>query len=155
LIAAAYSSADSALTSLTTSFCVDFLNFNQSKKTEIEKKRTRLIVHVGFSLILFCMIILFKQLNNDAIINELFVVSGFTYGPLLGLYSFGLFNKRIVLDKWVALVCIISPLVCYVLNRNSEAWFNGFKFGFTILALNGFLTFIGLYLISRKSLTKK
>ncbi len=154
LIAAAYSSADSALTSLTTSFCVDFLNFKYTDKSEEEKKKTRLIVHVGFSILLFFVILIFKALNNDAIINELFVAAGFTYGPLLGLFSFGLMTNRKVRDKYVIWICLAAPIISYILNKNSEQWFNGLKFGFTILALNGLLTFIGLWAISETGKTK-
>ena len=154
LIAAAYSSADSALTSLTTSFCVDFLNFKKSDQSEGEKKKTRLIVHIAFSIILLIVILVVKSLNNDAIINDLFVVAGFTYGPLLGMFSFGLFTNRTVKDKYIIWVCLVSPIICYILNANSAAWFNGFKFGFTILALNGLLTFLGLWLISSSETTK-
>jgi len=149
LIAAAYSSADSALTALTTSFCIDFLNFNESTESEAVKKKKRLKVHVGFSFILFAVIIIFKALNNDAIINALFVVSGYTYGPILGLFSFGMMTKRVVMDKYVLAVCLAAPIISYVLDKNSEAFFNGFKFGFLTLALNGLLTFIGLWIISK------
>jgi len=151
LIAAAYSSADSALTSLTTSFCVDFLDFKKTDRTEQEKKRTRLIVHICFSIILLLVILVVKFINRDSIINELFVAAGFTYGPLLGLFSFGLFTKRFVKDKYVLLVCLASPIICFVLNKYSAIWFNGFEFGFTILALNGLLTFLGLWAISNSA----
>ena len=148
LIAAAYSSADSALTSLTTSFCVDFLGFEKKERSEKEKRRIRLGVHIGFSLILLLVIIAFNQINNDAVINNLFIASGYTYGPLLGLFTFGLVTKRSVQDRWVWIICLAAPLLTYVLNINSADWFNGFKFGFLLLALNGLLTFTGLWLIS-------
>jgi len=151
LIAAAYSSADSALTALTTSFCVDFLHFNKSDQSEEQKKKTRLWVHVGFSVVLFLVIILFKALDNEAIINQLFLAAGFTYGPILGLFSFGLFTKKKVRDQYVLWVCLAAPLISFILNSYSEIWFNGFKFGFTILALNGLLTFIGLWFISKSN----
>ncbi len=150
LVAAAYSSADSALTALTTSFCIDFLGFEEKERTEKEKKSLRLKVHIGFSVILFMMILLFKSLNNDAIINELFRVSGYTYGPILGLFSFGMMTKRKVIDRWVIAICLVAPLIAWMFDSNSEAWFNGFKFGFLTLALNGLLTFLGLWMISSK-----
>ena len=106
LIAAAYSSADSALTALTTSFCIDFLNFEREERSEEEKKNLRLKVHVAFSIVLFIVIVMFKLLNNDAIINQLFRAAGYTYGPLLGLFTLGMFTKINVRDKWVWLVCI-------------------------------------------------
>jgi len=149
ITAAAYSSADSALTALTTTFCVDFLQF--SKRDEKEKRKLRLIVHAGFSLLLFIVILIFGKLNNDSLINSLFTAAGFTYGPLLGLFSFGLFTNLKLKDKWVPLVCILSPMICYVLNSHSKDWLNGFEFGFSILIVNGCLTFLGLLLISENT----
>ena len=151
LIAAAYSSADSALTALTTSFCVDFLNFEKSDRPESEKKRTRLFVHIGFSLILLTTILLFSLINDSAVINELFIAAGYTYGPILGLFTFGLSNKRPIQDKWAIAVCLAAPVLSYVINANSEQWFDGLKLGFLILLLNGVLTYIGLFLISSSS----
>jgi len=148
LIAAAYSSADSALTALTTSFCIDFLNFEREERSEEEKKNTRLKVHVAFSIVLFIVIVLFKLLNNDAIINQLFRAAGYTYGPLLGLFTLGMFTKINVRDKWVWLVCIVAPLLTLFIDLNSEFLLGGFKFGSMLIALNGFLTFIGLALLS-------
>ena len=154
LIAAAYSSADSALTALTTSFCIDFLNFEREEHSEEEKKNLRLKVHVAFSIVLFIVIVLFKLLNNDAIINQLFRAAGYTYGPLLGLFTLGMFTKINVRDKWVWLVCIIAPLITLFIDLNSESLLGGFKFGSMLIALNGFLTFIGLYLLSVNNETK-
>ncbi|MEE9374389.1 MAG: sodium:solute symporter [Saprospiraceae bacterium] len=151
LIAAAYSSADSALTSLTTSFCIDFLNFKTSKKSESEKKRTRVKVHIGFSVLLLLVILGVRATGNDAIINQLFVYAGYTYGPLLGLFSFGMITNRITRDKWILLVCLIAPLLSYLINTYSASWLGGFKFGSMIIALNGILTFIGLWVISKKN----
>jgi len=151
LIAAAYSSADSALTSLTTSFCVDILGFERNDKSEGQNKKTRLLVHVGFSILLFLIIILFNFINDAAVINGLFKVAGYTYGPLLGLYTFGFFTKMKIKDPLALVVCIAAPIITYIIDMNSVAWFNGFKFGFMVLALNGLLTFVGLLLISKKS----
>ena len=150
LIAAAYSSADSALTSLTTSFCIDFLNFENDNRDESEQKKIRLITHIGFSFILFFVIVIFKILNNDAIINSLLIAAGYTYGPILGLFSFGLFTKRKIIDHLAIPVCVLVPIISFILDMNSEVWFNGLKFGYFILAVNGFLTFLGLLIISRK-----
>lgn len=150
LIAAAYSSADSALTALTTSFCVDILKV---KKMDAQRaKQLRKIVHVGFSLVLFVVIILFKYTVDESVIKELFKAAGYTYGPLLGLYAFGLYTKLQVRDKWVPLVAILSPVLCYILDVNSEAWF-GYKFQFELLLVNGALTFVGLLLLTRPSST--
>lgn len=147
LIAAAYSSADSALTSLTTSFCIDFLDFEEEGKYSEEKKKSlRLIVHIAFSLILLSVIVLAEALSADAVINDLFTAAGFTYGPILGLFAFGIFTKWKIVDRGAAVVCILAPIVAYILNENSAAWFGGLKFGWTILAVNGLITFIGLSL---------
>ena len=150
LIAAAYSSADSALTALTTSFSVDFLNIE--KKTDLTEKqriRIRTIVHIGISLLVLVVIIVFRTINNQAVIAKLFTIAGYTYGPLLGLYAFGLFTKFEVKDKWVPLIAILSPVLCYVLSIFSESLFNGYKFGFELLIVNGLFTFIGLYLVKK------
>ena len=144
ITAAAYSSADSALTALTTSFCVDFLDFD--KKREEERKKTRLKVHIGFSLLLFVIILIFSAINDDSVINSIFRAAGYTYGPILGLFSFGLLTKRKVKDQYVLAVCLISPLLAYIIDMNTNSWF-----GFFVLALNGALTFLGLWLISVKS----
>jgi Na+/proline symporter len=149
LIAAAYSSADSALTALTTSFCIDFLDFDKSKADENMKRRTRLIVHIGFSVLLFLVIMLFYYINDDAVISALFKIAGYTYGPLLGLYAFGFFINKSVTDRWVPTICIISPLVTYILDTYSTTLLGGYTFGFEFLILNGLLTFVGLTLVSR------
>lgn len=142
IIAAAYSSADSALTALTTAFCVDFLDFD--KKEESEKKSIRLKVHIGFSILLFLVILVFNAINDDSVINSIFTAAGYTYGPLLGLFSFGLLTKRRVIDKYVLMVCLVAPIASYFINLATGSWF-----GFFILALNGFLTFVGLWFISK------
>jgi len=148
IIAAAYSSADSALTSLTTAFCVDYLDFND-KDDEAYKKRTRIKVHIGASFVIFAVILIFNAINDESVINTLFIAAGYTYGPLLGLFAFGLFTKRNIRDKWVPLVAILSPALSYIINLNSENWLWGYKFGFEILLLNGLITFIGLLLLSK------
>lgn len=147
LIAAAYSSADSALTSLTTSFCVDFLEFEKSDRSEAQNKKTRLIVHFGFTLLLLVVILVFNAINNDAVINGLFKVAAYTYGPLLGLYSLGILTRIQIRDRYVWLVVLLAPVTSYILDSNSEDWFNGLNFGFFILAVNGILTFTGLLLL--------
>lgn len=154
LIAAAYSSADSALTSLTTSFCIDFLDFEGKDWDESQKSRYKLFVHIGFTLLLLAVILLFNALNNDAVINGLFKVAAYTYGPLLGMFAFGIFSKRPVLDRWVWLVVISAPVLSYILDANSADWFNGLQFGFAILAINGMLTYAGLLILSRPHIQK-
>lgn len=146
LIAAAYSSADSALTALTTSFSIDILDIE--KKYDAAKQiRIRKRIHVLISLILILVIISFKYLIKDeSVIAKLFVFAGYTYGPLLGLYAFGLFTNWQIRDKWVPVIAVLSPILSYVISDNSLKWF-GFEFGFFILILNGLLTFLGLILI--------
>ncbi len=147
IIAAAYSSADSALTSLTTSFCIDFLNIDNSSN----KKRIRFFVHIGFSIILFIVILIFKEINDESVINSIFKAAGYTYGPLLGLFSFGIFTKYNVKDRYVLPICMLSPALSYLVNIYSEQLLFGYKFGFEILLLNGLITFLGLFLIRKKN----
>jgi Na+/proline symporter len=149
LIAAAYSSADSALTALTTSFCVDFLHFENNEKTESEKKKTRLLVHIGFSVLLAITIIIFNSLNDDAVINNLFKAAGYTYGPLLGLFTYGMLTKKKINDPMVIPVCLIAPFLTWFIVGWSMSSL-GFDWGFLNLALNGLLTVIGLIIISKK-----
>ncbi len=150
IVAATCSSSDSALTSLTTSFCVDFLNF-EKKEQNAKQHRTRMIVHLSFAMLLLLLLVIFKATNKDAIINFLFKVAGVTYGPLLGLFSFGVITKWKVKDQYVIPVCIIAPLLTWYLDVNSVSLFHGFQFGFLNLALNGLLTFLGLVLIRVRS----
>ena len=148
LIAAAYSSADSALTSLTTSFSLDILEID---KMDPEKAiKIRKLVHVGVSVVLMFVIITFGYVIDENVIKELFVFAGYTYGPLLGLYAFGLFTKYQVKDKYIPIIAILSPIISYVVKSNSVEWF-GYTFGFELLIFNGAVTFLGLvFLIKRK-----
>lgn len=153
IIAAAYSSADSALTALTTAFCVDFLNFKREEtlKTQSQQRTTRLIVHVGFSAILYGLIMVFHNYLNGAVIRRVFEAAGYTYGPLLGLYAFGLLTRFNVRDIFVPIACILAPILSYILNVHSEEWFWGYKFSFEILLVNGFLTFLLMLLLIKRS----
>lgn len=155
LIAAAYSSADSALTSLTTSFSIDFLNIQKRDWSPKKARQVRLMVHIGFSVLLLIVIMIFRNLDNQSVINQLIIAAGYTYGPLLGLFSFGIMTSRVVRDKYVWIVCLLSPLICFFLNKYSDVLFNGFSFGFLLLALNGFLTFVGLWLLSKSTGSSK
>lgn len=150
LTAAAYSSADSALAALTTSFCVDFLNFEKKNIQSGESKKTRYMVHGGFTLVIFIVIMLFHIIADQSVISMIFTAAIYTYGPLLGLFAYGLFTKFKTYDRWVPVVCVIAPILTYILNINSEVWFNGYKFGFELLPVNGLITCIGLYLIGRR-----
>lgn len=146
IIAAAYASADSALAALTTSFMIDILNGNKLEGDKLKKTRTR--VHLLMSLALVLVIIIFDAVNNDAVISAVFTVAGYTYGPLLGLYAFGLFTPYAVKDKVVPYLAVLSPVICYILSSNSVEWFNGYKFGFELLILNGLIMFLGMLLFN-------
>ncbi|HNR47749.1 MAG TPA: sodium:solute symporter [Bacteroidia bacterium] len=149
LISAAYPSADGALTALTASVCIDFLGFEEGKYSEEQKTRIRKRVHVIFGFVLLAVIVIFHAINNQAVIRQIFKAANYTYGPLLGLFAFGILTKRNVLDKMVPVVGILSPIICYVLDVNSKEWFNGYKFGNELIIVNGCITFLGLLLLSR------
>ncbi len=144
--AAAFSSADSAMTSLTTAFYTDFMSVKNKSKSE--KKRIRNIINIGVAFVLIGIIMIFKAINNDSVINTVFTVASYTYGPLLGLFSFGLFTKYQIKDKWVPVIAVLSPVLAYLFNLLSIKWF-GFHFGYTILLFNGIITFLGLLLIRK------
>jgi Na+/proline symporter len=152
LTAATFATTDSALTALTTSFCVDFLNFNKSKDINSKKMVSlRHYVHVGFSGLMFLTIIIFNSINNDAVVSAIFKVASYTYGPLLGLYSFGLFvSNRQVKDKLVPFICLISPAICYFLSNDSKKYLGGYVFDNELIIINGLITFVGLWLTSSK-----
>ena len=148
IIAASYASSDSALTALTTSFCIDFLSiekFKEEKRTKIKHR-----VHLGFSLLFFVVIGLFHLFNNQELIAAVFNLAGYTYGPLLGLFSFGLFTKLQVRDKLVPIVCVGSPVLTFILETQSQSLFGGF--GFAKLILNGSICFLLLWLIREKKM---
>jgi Na+/proline symporter len=146
ITASSYASADSALAGLTTSFCIDFLNFKD--KPEDVKRRQKFMTHVGFSFLFLMIIVIFREINERSVIDAVLNVAGYTYGPLLGLFTFGLFTRRQVRDRLVPFVCILSPLISYAISLNSERLLGGYKFGLEILILNGLVTMTGLYLIS-------
>ncbi len=148
LIAAAYSSADSALTSLTTSFCVDFLGIE--KKPEDSQKKIRKLTHVGMSILLILVVILFKYVLNSNVIDGLLTVASYTYGPLLGLFTFGIFTKHRLKDKYVWVVALLAVLIIVGLGRIPAENLGGYVFGYELLPLNGLLTFVGLWLIREK-----
>ena len=148
LISAAYPSADGALTALTTSFSIDFLGLGKKDHLS-EKKKTniRYIVHVFFAILLMSVIILFSAISDRAVIDKLFTIAGYTYGPLLGLYAFGLFTRFRVRDHWVPFVALVSPIVCYFFSSYSTVLLKGYKFSYELLILNGIITFAGLFLL--------
>ena len=146
LVAAAYSSADSALTALTTSVCVDFLNIEKKEKDEQVRLRKRM--HIVMSVVLLLAIIIFKYTSDKAVIYKLLKYAGFTYGPLLGLFAFGILTKLKVRDHLVPVVCLVCPLLTILLDAYSEELFGDFQFGFALLLVNGTLTFLGMWLLS-------
>jgi solute:Na+ symporter, SSS family len=155
LISAAFPSADGALTSLTTSVSIDFLGLDRREGiTESKKTKIRYIVHLSIALVFFVCVMIFSKLNDRAVIDKIFTIAGYTYGPLLGLYSFGMFTNRIVKDKFTPFLAIISPIVCFFLSKYSEILFNGYKFGFELLLLNGLLTFLLLFIFSKRQIER-
>ena len=148
LIAAAYSSADSALTSLTTSFCVDFLKLEN--KTENEQKKLRQKVHILMSFTLIIVILIFNKFLNTNVIDGLLTVAGYTYGPLLGLFAFGIFTNYKIKDKFVWIVCLFSVLIVIFIGNIPSYSIGNYKIGYELLPINGLITFIGLILIRRK-----
>lgn len=147
ITAATYASSDSALTALTTAFCIDFLNFEG--KPEADRKRLKNITHIGFSLLFFVVIMIFHTLNSTDVISATFQIASYTYGPLLGLFAYGIYTKMDVKDKFVPYVCVASPILTYLLVKLIETE-TSYRFGFENLLLNGLFTIAGLY-IFRKS----
>ena len=173
MISALFPSADGALTALTSSFCIDILGLKKRNDlTEKEKKKKRLAVHFTFAIIFFLMVMAFKWVNNKSIIDIILKVAGFTYGPLLGLFAFGILTNRKVNDKLVLYVCLAAPLIILgidfvnniewwqrqlklgswsnTIKETSSALFGSFKIGYELLIYNGVLTFLGLLLISKQ-----
>lgn len=153
LTAATFATTDSALTALTTSFCVDFLGMDKAKdKSDKKLVNQRHFVHVSFALLMFLVILIFNAINDASVVSMIFRVASYTYGPLLGLYAFGLFMKnRKVLDKATPIICILSPLLTFWIVENSELLFGSYKFDVELIILNGLITFVGLFIFSKKS----
>ncbi len=170
IISALFPSVDGAITSLTSCFCIDILNLKDKEGSEKEKKRKRLKVHFSFALLFFIMVLIFKWINDKMIIDFILKFAGITYGPLLGLFAFGILTKRNLKDNRIWAVSIIAPLIALAtdllsnpawyeaklhvalgLNAVSESIFSGYKIGNELILINGILTFIGLWLISTKS----
>jgi SSS family transporter len=151
ITAATYASSDSALASLTTSFCIDFLGLTKKDKEEKQAKNTVRIVHFGFSVVLLLIVVIFEQVRNAYpqinIIGALFQAAGYTYGALLGLFAFGITTKRTLHDKLVPFICVICPIIAFLVQQNSTAW--GYTFGDELIIFNGLLNYLGLWLISK------
>ena len=152
LTAATFATTDSALTALTTSLCIDFLAFDKTPRSQKDRTRIRHTVHLLFSVLILLTVIAFNVLNNEAVVSAIFRVAGYTYGPLLGLYTFGLFVKhRKVRDRLVPAICIISPLFCLYLNAASKTWLGGYTFDNELIIVNGGITFLLLSIFSVKN----
>ena len=151
LISSAYSAAGSALTALTTSFTVDILGIKG--KTEDTVRKTRKKVHVGMAIVMGIVIFIFNLLNNTSVIDAVYILASYTYGPILGLFAFGILTKRQVRDRYIPLVSILSPILCFILQKNSETWFHGYQFSYELLIFNALFTFIGLCFLIKKQLT--
>ena len=149
LVAAAFSSAGSAVTALTTSVTIDILRADKTQN-ETQLSKTRFRVHIINSVLMGALICLFSVIGDNSVIDAVYVVASYTYGPLLGLYLFGLYTKTQVKDKFVPIVCVLSPVLCLIFSLNSEAWFNGYKTGYELLLYNAGLTFLGLWLLREK-----
>jgi Na+/proline symporter len=151
LTAATFATTDSALTALTTSFCIDFLNFDKQKdQNSAHLVRTRHLVHVVFSFIMLLVILGFKVINDDSVVKAIFKAAGYTYGPLLGLFAFGMLTKRAVTDKLVPFICLLSPVLCFILDKNSKVWF-GYAIGFELIIYNALITYLLLLATSRST----
>ena len=148
LISSAYSAAGSALTALTTSFTVDILGTKGKSEETVVKMRKK--VHIGMAVVMGITIFVFNLLNNTSVIDAVYILASYTYGPILGLFAFGIFMKQQVRDKYIPLVAIASPVLCFILQKNSEAWFGGYQFSYELLIFNALFTFIGLCLLIRK-----
>jgi Na+/proline symporter len=150
LISALFPSADGAITALTSSFCIDILGMQKNKEwSDEKKKKIRQNVHLSFALIFFAIIMIYKMtITDDNVIDKILKFASYTYGPLLGLFAFGILTKRQLSNKWVAFICILAPVLCYVLEIYQAVLLGEFKIGQELLIINGLLTFIGLWLIS-------
>lgn len=154
LISALFPSADGALTALTSSFCIDILGLRRNASlTEKQIKKTRITVHIILAIVFFLCIMIFKWINDKSIIGVILTVATYTYGPLLGLFMLGIFTKRDLPSNFsVVIVCIVAPILCYILSTHSAKWFNGYQIGYELLLINGLLTFAGLLLLSKKNI---
>ncbi len=154
LISALFPSADGALTALTSSFCIDILGLKQREDiNETQKRKIRLTVHLSMTVVFFLCILVFREINSRSIIDKILDLAGYTYGPLLGLFAFGILSKRSLPDSMIiGIIALLSPVLCYLLQVNSPELFNGYIIGIEILVINGFITFLGLLLISKRKL---
>jgi Na+/proline symporter len=151
LISALFPSADGAITALTSSFCIDILGIQrQADKSDAEKKKTRQRVHLVFAVIFLLFVMVYKWVNSPSMITVILKVAAYTYGPLLGLFAFGILTRRRVSDNLVPIVCVIAPIICFIIDKYQKAIFGSFEIGLELIIINGLLTFIGLLFVSKK-----
>jgi Na+/proline symporter len=153
LISALFPSADGALTALTSSFCIDILGLKRREDlTEAQRKKIRLTVHLTFAVVFMICILIFHKIASRSIIDKILDLAGYTYGPLLGLFAFGILTKRKLSESYLVIViCLVAPVLCYFLKIYAPQWFNGYQIGIELLLINGILTFLGLLAISKKA----
>jgi hypothetical protein len=149
LIASTYSAAGSAMTALTTSFTVDILG-GTGKYGEARLASVRRRVHIGMAVCMALVVMAFRLMDNTSVIDAVYILSSYTYGPILGMFAFGMLTRRPIRDRWVPLVAVLSPVLCLVLDLNSEAWFGGYRFGYELLIMNAAFTFTGLTLLVKR-----
>jgi Na+/proline symporter len=156
LISALFPSADGAITALTSTFCIDILGIQRNiSLSDAKKKKIRQRVHLAFALVFLVFVLIFKQVNSASMITVILKVASYTYGPILGLFSFGILLKRNVTDRLVPFICLAAPLVCFLIDYNQDFLFRGFKLGPELLIINGLITFLGLLLVSKPQAVKE
>lgn len=154
LISALFPSADGAITALTSSFCLDIVGIQRNEKlTDKQKQKIRQRVHLSFAVVFLLFVLLFKWINSDSMIGVILKVAAYTYGPLLGLFTFGLITQRSLNDKWVPFICLASPVICYFIDTYQKMFTGSFEIGLELLLINGALTFAGLFLASEQKKT--
>jgi accessory gene regulator protein AgrB len=153
LISALFPSADGALTALTSSFCIDILGLKRRDDlTEKQQKKIRLTVHLSFTVIFLVCIMIFYRIADRSIIDKILTLAGYTYGPLLGLFAFGILSKRSLPSTMlITIICLAAPVLCYFISQNATKWFGGYQIGIELLIINGLLTYLGLLSISKKA----
>ncbi|MEO6948552.1 MAG: sodium:solute symporter [Ginsengibacter sp.] len=152
IISTLFPSADGAITAITSSFCIDILGVKRKGEIKESKvKKTRIAVHICFIVVFLICLITFKTIDNKSIIHVILQLAGYTYGPLLGLFSFGILTHRKLKNSYsILMICLIAPVICYILSIYDAEWFNGYKIGIELLLINGLITFLGLWAISNK-----
>ncbi|WP_020531171.1 sodium:solute symporter [Flexithrix dorotheae] len=151
IAAAAYSSADSSLTGLTTSFCVDILGFSEKDEHQVKKRNS---IHFGFTLLIFLIILIFNKINNDSVLAAFIQTTGYVYGPLVGLFAFGLFTQKEVNGRWIPFLCIASPVLSKTLDYVLPKIFDGYQLGYAVMVVNSLITFFGLIVLSKTAKNK-